>query len=97
MNPDPKLISVCREQRQKEASKAVVVNSFPKDRDYRQEAMQAAAANAVSAMSKHLTSFNLKQRGDHYFRNVSVNPLLVFLITKATLFSIQYVLKLLIL
>ncbi|XP_060762405.1 WW domain containing adaptor with coiled-coil b isoform X2 [Neoarius graeffei] len=39
-----------REQRQKEASKAVVVNSFPKDRDYRQEAMQAAAANAVSAM-----------------------------------------------
>ncbi|XP_058274153.1 WW domain containing adaptor with coiled-coil b isoform X2 [Hemibagrus wyckioides] len=39
-----------REQRQKEASKAVVVNSFPKDRDYRQEAMQAAAATAVTAM-----------------------------------------------
>ncbi|XP_053507853.1 WW domain containing adaptor with coiled-coil b isoform X4 [Ictalurus furcatus] len=39
-----------REQRQKEASKAVVVNSFPKDRDYRQEAMQAAAASAVTAM-----------------------------------------------
>ncbi|XP_022534401.1 WW domain containing adaptor with coiled-coil b isoform X2 [Astyanax mexicanus] len=33
-----------KEQRQKEASKAVVVNSFPKDRDYRQEAMQAASA-----------------------------------------------------
>lgn len=33
-----------REQRQKEASKAVVVNSFPKDRDYRQEAMQAVSA-----------------------------------------------------
>ncbi|KAM9439660.1 WW domain containing adaptor with coiled-coil b isoform 3-T3 [Clarias gariepinus] len=39
-----------REQRQKEASKAVVVNSFPKDRDYRQEAMQAAAASAVTAI-----------------------------------------------
>ncbi|XP_062844176.1 WW domain containing adaptor with coiled-coil b isoform X2 [Trichomycterus rosablanca] len=40
-----------REQRQKEAPKAVVVNSFPKDRDYRQEAMQAAAsANAVTTM-----------------------------------------------
>ncbi|KAM4688236.1 WW domain-containing adapter protein with coiled-coil isoform 2-T2 [Discoglossus pictus] len=32
-----------REQRQKESSK-VAVNSFPKDRDYRREAMQAAAA-----------------------------------------------------
>ncbi|XP_066514275.1 WW domain-containing adapter protein with coiled-coil-like isoform X1 [Hoplias malabaricus] len=39
-----------REQRQKEASKAVVVNSFPKDRDYRQEAMQAASASAVTGM-----------------------------------------------
>lgn len=33
-----------REQRQKEASKAAVVNNFPKDRDYRQETMQAASA-----------------------------------------------------
>ncbi|OCT75565.1 WW domain-containing adapter protein with coiled-coil isoform X2 [Xenopus laevis] len=32
-----------REQRQKESSK-VAVNSFPKDRDYRRESMQAAAA-----------------------------------------------------
>ncbi|KAL7842074.1 hypothetical protein SRHO_G00237630 [Serrasalmus rhombeus] len=39
-----------REQRQKEASKAVVVNSFPKDRDYRQEAMQAATASAITGM-----------------------------------------------
>ncbi|XP_036412217.1 WW domain containing adaptor with coiled-coil b isoform X3 [Colossoma macropomum] len=39
-----------REQRQKEASKAVVVNNFPKDRDYRQEAMQAATASAVTGM-----------------------------------------------
>lgn len=49
-----KLISVFREQRQKDGSKAIVVNSFPKDRDYRQEAMQAAAASAVTAMSKYL-------------------------------------------
>ncbi|XP_014884563.1 WW domain-containing adapter protein with coiled-coil isoform X3 [Poecilia latipinna] len=33
-----------REQRQKEATKSAVVNSFPKDRDYRREAMQATAA-----------------------------------------------------
>ncbi|KAI4902127.1 hypothetical protein NFI96_021747 [Prochilodus magdalenae] len=37
-----------REQRQKEASKAVVVNNFPKDRDYRQEAMQAATASTIT-------------------------------------------------
>ncbi|XP_072268776.1 WW domain-containing adapter protein with coiled-coil isoform X3 [Pyxicephalus adspersus] len=36
-----------REQRQKESSK-VAVNSFPKDRDYRREAMQAAATDSVS-------------------------------------------------
>ncbi|XP_046732478.1 WW domain containing adaptor with coiled-coil b isoform X2 [Silurus meridionalis] len=39
-----------REQRQKDAPKTVVVNSFPKDRDYRQETMQAAAASSVTAM-----------------------------------------------
>ncbi|XP_020568168.1 WW domain-containing adapter protein with coiled-coil isoform X2 [Oryzias latipes] len=33
-----------REQRQKEATKTAVVNNFPKDRDYRREAMQATAA-----------------------------------------------------
>ncbi|KAI5092649.1 WW domain-containing adapter protein with coiled-coil, partial [Silurus meridionalis] len=44
-----------REQRQKDAPKTVVVNSFPKDRDYRQETMQAAAASSVTAMSKYLT------------------------------------------
>ncbi|XP_061111577.1 WW domain-containing adapter protein with coiled-coil-like isoform X1 [Conger conger] len=39
-----------REQRQKEASKmAAVVNSFPKDRDYRREAMQAAAPTTFSS------------------------------------------------
>ncbi|XP_036375059.1 WW domain-containing adapter protein with coiled-coil-like isoform X3 [Megalops cyprinoides] len=34
-----------REQRQKEATKVAVVNSFPKDRDYRREAMQATSAS----------------------------------------------------
>ncbi|XP_028290196.1 WW domain-containing adapter protein with coiled-coil isoform X2 [Gouania willdenowi] len=32
-----------REQKQKETTKTAVVNSFPKDRDYRREAMQASA------------------------------------------------------
>ncbi|XP_063778098.1 WW domain-containing adapter protein with coiled-coil isoform X7 [Pseudophryne corroboree] len=36
-----------REQRQKESSK-VAVNSFPKDRDYRREAMQATATESSS-------------------------------------------------
>lgn len=38
-----------REQRQKEASKVAVVNSFPKDRDYRREAMQAAPASGFTS------------------------------------------------
>ncbi|XP_029934796.1 WW domain-containing adapter protein with coiled-coil isoform X3 [Myripristis murdjan] len=37
-----------REQRQKEATKTAVVNSFPKDRDYRREAMQASAASGFT-------------------------------------------------
>lgn len=41
-----------REQRQKEATKTAVVNSFPKDRDYRREAMQASAAPGFTAASK---------------------------------------------
>uniref|UniRef100_A0A8C1ZPT8 WW domain-containing adapter protein with coiled-coil n=1 Tax=Cyprinus carpio TaxID=7962 RepID=A0A8C1ZPT8_CYPCA len=42
-----------REQRQKEATKmAAVVNSFPKDRDYRREAMQAAPTS-FSSTSKN--------------------------------------------
>lgn len=35
-----------REQRQKEAAKTTIVNSFPKDRDYRREAMQATVASS---------------------------------------------------
>lgn len=38
-----------REQRQKETTKTAVVNSFPKDRDYRREAMQAAAVPSFGA------------------------------------------------
>uniref|UniRef100_A0A668AYA5 WW domain-containing adapter protein with coiled-coil n=1 Tax=Myripristis murdjan TaxID=586833 RepID=A0A668AYA5_9TELE len=41
-----------REQRQKEATKTAVVNSFPKDRDYRREAMQASAASGFTGASK---------------------------------------------
>ncbi|XP_056598689.1 WW domain containing adaptor with coiled-coil b isoform X6 [Triplophysa dalaica] len=37
-----------REQKQREGVKTVV-NSFPKDRDYRQEAMQASATSALSS------------------------------------------------
>lgn len=43
---------ILREQRQKEATKTAVVNSFPKDRDYRREAMQASAAPGFTAASK---------------------------------------------
>uniref|UniRef100_A0A3P9PB06 WW domain-containing adapter protein with coiled-coil n=1 Tax=Poecilia reticulata TaxID=8081 RepID=A0A3P9PB06_POERE len=42
-----------REQRQKEATKSAVVNSFPKDRDYRREAMQATAAPGFTGPSKY--------------------------------------------
>ncbi|KAJ8396129.1 hypothetical protein AAFF_G00022020 [Aldrovandia affinis] len=41
-----------REQRQKEATKVTVVNSFPKDRDYRREAMQATATNTAFTSAK---------------------------------------------
>uniref|UniRef100_A0A6I8STV9 WW domain-containing adapter protein with coiled-coil n=1 Tax=Xenopus tropicalis TaxID=8364 RepID=A0A6I8STV9_XENTR len=44
-----------REQRQKETSK-VAVNSFPKDRDYRREAMQAAAAETASSDKSSCTT-----------------------------------------
>ncbi|XP_075899195.1 WW domain-containing adapter protein with coiled-coil [Nelusetta ayraudi] len=38
-----------REQKQKETSKTAVVNSFPKDRDYRREAMQASTTSGFTA------------------------------------------------
>uniref|UniRef100_A0A8C1W0M1 WW domain containing adaptor with coiled-coil b n=1 Tax=Cyprinus carpio TaxID=7962 RepID=A0A8C1W0M1_CYPCA len=40
-----------REQRQREGAKTMV-NSFPKDRDYRQEAMQASATSALSSTTQ---------------------------------------------
>lgn len=43
-----------REQRQKDATKTVV-NSFPKDRDYRREAMQASTAPTGSSKSCTVT------------------------------------------
>lgn len=41
-----------REQRQKEASK-MSVNSFPKDRDYRREVMQATSTSGFASGSKY--------------------------------------------
>eukprot|EP00069_Balaena_mysticetus_P009314 bmy_06191T0 len=41
-----------REQRQKEANK-MAVNSFPKDRDYRREVMQATATSGFASGSKY--------------------------------------------
>lgn len=46
-----------REQRQKEATKTAVVNSFPKDRDYRREAMQASAAPGFTGASKYSNTY----------------------------------------
>lgn len=49
-----------REQRHKEATKPAIVNSFPKDRDYRREAMQATAASVFTGSSKsYLHYFNM--------------------------------------
>uniref|UniRef100_A0A673NKM4 WW domain-containing adapter protein with coiled-coil-like n=1 Tax=Sinocyclocheilus rhinocerous TaxID=307959 RepID=A0A673NKM4_9TELE len=53
-----------REQRQREGAKTMV-NSFPKDRDYRQEAMQASATSA-------LTEKPLSNSG--YSQPLSINP-----------------------
>ncbi|KAG7523822.1 WW domain-containing adapter protein with coiled-coil isoform X1 [Solea senegalensis] len=41
-----------REHRQKESTKTAVVNSFPKDRDYRRETMQSTAAPTGSKSSQ---------------------------------------------
>lgn len=43
---------IFREQRQKEANK-MAVNSFPKDRDYRREVMQATATSGFASGSKY--------------------------------------------
>ncbi|XP_052465940.1 WW domain-containing adapter protein with coiled-coil isoform X2 [Carassius gibelio] len=55
-----------REQRQREGAKTMV-NSFPKDRDYRQEAMQASATNVLSSTKSTLAEKPLSQP-------LSINP-----------------------
>uniref|UniRef100_A0A674AI46 WW domain containing adaptor with coiled-coil a n=1 Tax=Salmo trutta TaxID=8032 RepID=A0A674AI46_SALTR len=53
-----------REQRQKESStKLTPVNSFPKDRDYRREAMQqATSATGFTAASKSFKKYSVKNK-----------------------------------
>ncbi|XP_048018957.1 WW domain containing adaptor with coiled-coil b isoform X2 [Megalobrama amblycephala] len=60
-----------REQRQREGAKTVV-NSFPKDRDYRQEAMQASATSALSSTKSSLAEKPLSHSG--YSQPLSINP-----------------------
>ncbi|XP_066573929.1 WW domain-containing adapter protein with coiled-coil isoform X3 [Amia ocellicauda] len=67
-----------REQRQKEASKQAVVNSFPKDRDYRREAMQATAASgfssAKSSSSDKPTSHSCTSQSSSSSSSSGLNP-----------------------
>ncbi|KTG42025.1 hypothetical protein cypCar_00022699 [Cyprinus carpio] len=60
-----------REQRQREGAKTMV-NSFPKDRDYRQEAMQASATSALSSTKSTLAEKPLSNSG--YSQPLSINP-----------------------
>uniref|UniRef100_A0A671MB28 WW domain-containing adapter protein with coiled-coil-like n=1 Tax=Sinocyclocheilus anshuiensis TaxID=1608454 RepID=A0A671MB28_9TELE len=60
-----------REQRQREGAKTMV-NSFPKDRDYRQEAMQASATSALSSSKSTLAEKPLSNSG--YSQPLSINP-----------------------
>ncbi|KAI1242629.1 hypothetical protein IHE44_0000165 [Lamprotornis superbus] len=55
-----------REQRQKEASK-MSVNSFPKDRDYRREVMQATAASGFASGSMWFFYSNIFFPCLHYY------------------------------
>ncbi|XP_037613389.1 WW domain-containing adapter protein with coiled-coil isoform X1 [Sebastes umbrosus] len=67
-----------REQRQKEATKTAVVNSFPKDRDYRREAMQASAppgfTAAKSAQVEKPTATHATQSHSSSSGSGSLNP-----------------------
>ncbi|XP_073772209.1 WW domain containing adaptor with coiled-coil b isoform X8 [Danio rerio] len=60
-----------REQRQREGAKTMV-NSFPKDRDYRQEAMQASATSALSSSKSSLAEKPLSNSG--YSQPSSIVP-----------------------
>uniref|UniRef100_A0A4W6G7W7 WW domain-containing adapter protein with coiled-coil n=1 Tax=Lates calcarifer TaxID=8187 RepID=A0A4W6G7W7_LATCA len=65
-----------REQRQKEATKTAVVNNFPKDRDYRREAMQASAAptGSKSAQVEKPTATLATQSQSSTSGSGSLNP-----------------------
>ncbi|XP_057190848.1 WW domain containing adaptor with coiled-coil b isoform X2 [Triplophysa rosa] len=60
-----------REQKQRDGVKTVV-NSFPKDRDYRQEAMQASATSALSSAKSTLAEKPLSN--SCYSQPLPVNP-----------------------
>ncbi|KAG1937861.1 WW domain containing adaptor with coiled-coil b isoform X3 [Pimephales promelas] len=60
-----------REQRQRDGAKNTV-NSFPKDRDYRQEAMQASATSAISSTKSTLAEKPSSNSG--YSQPLSINP-----------------------
>ncbi|XP_051983817.1 WW domain-containing adapter protein with coiled-coil-like isoform X2 [Xyrauchen texanus] len=60
-----------REQRPREGSKTVV-NSFPKDRDYRQEAMQASSTSALSSTKSTLAEKPISNSS--YSQPSSINP-----------------------
>ncbi|XP_055058727.1 WW domain containing adaptor with coiled-coil b isoform X2 [Misgurnus anguillicaudatus] len=60
-----------KEQKQRESGKTVV-NSFPKDRDYRHEAMQASATSALSSAKSTLAEKPLSN--SCYAQPVSLNP-----------------------
>ncbi|XP_051555641.1 WW domain-containing adapter protein with coiled-coil-like isoform X2 [Myxocyprinus asiaticus] len=60
-----------KEQRQRDGAKTVV-NSFPKDRDYRQEAMQATATSALSSTKSTLA--DKPTSNSSYSQPSSINP-----------------------
>ncbi|XP_051990976.1 WW domain-containing adapter protein with coiled-coil-like isoform X2 [Xyrauchen texanus] len=60
-----------REQRPRDGAKTVV-NSFPKDRDYRQEAMQASATSSLSSTKS--TQAEKPTSNSSYSQPSSINP-----------------------
>ncbi|XP_065126048.1 WW domain containing adaptor with coiled-coil b isoform X3 [Paramisgurnus dabryanus] len=60
-----------KEQKQRESGKTVV-NSFPKDRDYRHEAMQASATSALSSAKSTIAENPLSN--SCYTQPMSLNP-----------------------
>ncbi|KAK2858666.1 hypothetical protein Q5P01_003286 [Channa striata] len=69
-----------REPRHKEATKTAVVNSFPKDRDYRRETMQASAAPAYTCsksaqLEKPAATLATQSLSSSSSRSGSLNPI----------------------